>query len=44
MELDEQEALKFAEELVLGGGAPQYDMPYSEPEYYTTLNKFSIDS
>jgi len=32
------------EELVLGGGAPQYDMPYSEPEYYTTLNKFNIDS
>ena len=31
------------EELVLGGGAPQYDMPYSEPEYYTTQNQFDIN-
>ena len=30
-------------ELVLGGGAPQYDMPYSVPKYYSTLNKFDID-
>ena len=33
-----------SEELVLGGGAPQYDMPYKEPDYYTTLNNFNIDS
>jgi len=31
-------------ELVLGGGAPQYDMPYTEPEYYSSLNKLDIDS
>ena len=30
-------------ELVLGGGAPQYDMPYSEPDYYTTLNELDIN-
>ena len=31
-------------ELVLGGGAPQYDMPYKEPEYYSSLNKLDINS
>ena len=40
----EQVAYIPTEELVLGGGAPQYDMPYSEPEYYTSLNKFDIES
>ena len=39
----EQVAYIPTEELVLGGGAPQYDMPYSVPEYYSTLNKFNID-
>ena len=33
-----------SEELVLGGGAPQYDMPYREPKYYTDLNNFNIES
>ncbi len=32
-----------SEELVLGGGAPQYDMPYREPKYYTDLNNFNIE-
>ena len=26
--------------LVLGGGAPQYDMPSKEPEYFKTKNRF----
>ena len=30
--------------LVLGGDAPQYDMPYKEPDYFTDLNKFSISN
>ena len=29
--------------LVLGGGAPQYEMPYKEPNYYTELNTFKIE-
>ena len=29
--------------LVLGGGAPQYDMPYKEPNYYSELNTFKIE-
>ena len=29
-------------ELVLGDGAPQYDMPYSEPNYYISSNKLDI--
>ena len=33
-----------SEELVLGGGAPQYDMPFKEPEYFSKINKFSSDS
>ncbi len=32
-----------SEELVLGGGAPQYDMPTSEPEYFSTMNNVDID-
>tara|TARA_Y100000768_G_scaffold376263_1_gene348125 strand:+ start:454 stop:2685 length:2232 start_codon:yes stop_codon:yes gene_type:complete len=31
-----------SEELVLGGGAPQYDMPYDEPDYYGQVNKLDI--
>lgn len=31
------------EELVLGGGAPQYDMPYSIPEYFGNKNNFKIN-
>ena len=33
-----------SEELVLGGGAPQYDMPVREPAYFTELNNFNIES
>jgi len=29
--------------LVLGGGAPQYEMPYKEPNYYAELNTFKIE-
>ena len=32
-----------SEELVLGGGAPQYDLPTQEPEYFSTLNQFKIE-
>ena len=31
-------------ELVLGGGAPEYDMPVKEPEYFSKMNNFSIIS
>ena len=30
--------------LVLGGGAPQYDMPVKEPAYYNNINNFDISS
>jgi len=30
-------------ELVLGGGAPVYDLPAQEPEYFTSLNQFKIE-
>ena len=30
-----------SEELVLGGGAPQYDMPYKEPEYIKEINNLN---
>ena len=30
--------------LVLGGGAPEYDMPVKEPEYFSKMNNFSIES
>ena len=33
-----------AESLVLGGGAPQYEREYKEPEYYNEFKKFTIDS
>ena len=33
-----------SEELVLGGGAPQYDMPVREPEYFSKINNFSSDT
>ncbi len=33
-----------SEELVLGGGAPQYDMPVKEPDYFIEINNFSIES
>jgi len=29
--------------LVLGGGAPQYDMPSSQPNYIENINTFNID-
>ncbi len=29
--------------LVLGGDAPQYDLPSSEPEYFTKSNKINLD-
>jgi phosphoribosylformylglycinamidine synthase len=32
-----------SKELVLGGGAPQYDMPVREPEYFSEINNFTID-
>lgn len=32
-----------ASELVLGGGAPQYDREYKEPAYFKEYQKFSID-
>jgi phosphoribosylformylglycinamidine synthase II len=33
-----------AEELVLGGGAPQYDRQFKEPTYFNEIKKFDIDS
>ncbi len=33
-----------AEELVLGGGAPQYTRPYSEPAYFARIKSFEPDS
>ena len=33
-----------SDSLVLGGGAPQYDLPSKEPAYFKDLNKFNIDS
>mgnify|MGYP001064730493 CR=1 FL=1 len=33
-----------SEELVLGGGAPQYDMPVREPDYFSEINNFTIES
>ena len=41
---NEQVAYIPTEELVLGGGAPQYDMPYSEPKYFSELNNLNLDS
>ncbi|MEP6701057.1 MAG: phosphoribosylformylglycinamidine synthase subunit PurL, partial [Bacteroidota bacterium] len=40
----ELEASLPAYELVLGGGAPQYDREYKEPKYFAEIKKFNIDS
>jgi phosphoribosylformylglycinamidine synthase II len=40
----ELEASIPAHELVLGGGAPQYERPYKEPAYFDEIKKFKIDS
>lgn len=37
----ELEASLPAYELVLGGGAPQYERPYSEPKYFAEIKKFN---
>ena len=39
----ELEAQIPAQELVLGGGAPQYDRTYDEPEYFKAIAKFNIE-
>jgi len=36
----EPEAALPAHELVLGGGAPQYERAYKEPEYFTKIGQF----
>lgn len=33
-----------AHELVLGGGAPQYEREYTEPKYFEEIKKFTLDS
>lgn len=38
------EAQLPAQELVLGGGAPQYDRQYSEPEYLNKIRSFTMDA
>jgi phosphoribosylformylglycinamidine synthase subunit PurL len=38
------EAVIPAEELVLGGGAPQYTRAYSEPAYFAKIKSFNSDS
>jgi phosphoribosylformylglycinamidine synthase len=40
----ELEAQIPAHELVLGGGAPQYDREYQEPEYLSKVNDFKIEN
>jgi phosphoribosylformylglycinamidine synthase subunit PurL len=40
----ELEASLPAYELVLGGGAPQYDRDYKEPQYFAEINKFDTAS
>jgi phosphoribosylformylglycinamidine synthase subunit PurL len=40
----ELEASLPAYELVLGGGAPQYDREYKEPAYFAAIKKFSPDT
>jgi phosphoribosylformylglycinamidine synthase len=40
----ELEAEIPAYELVLGGGAPQYDRPYKEPAYFSKIKAFDPDS
>lgn len=39
----ELEAEIPAEELVLGGGAPQYDREYKEPAYFAEINRFKLE-
>jgi len=41
---DKTVALIPSESLVLGGGAPQYDMPYKEAEYFSKSNNLDIHS
>lgn len=36
------EASLIANDLVLGGGAPQYDREYKEPAYFEKINKFDM--
>ena len=40
----ELEASLPAYELVLGGGAPQYDREYKEPKYFVEIKKFNPDA
>ena len=40
----ELEAVIPAEELVLGGGAPQYTREYSEPAYFEEIKSFDPDT
>ncbi|MGZ8553755.1 MAG: phosphoribosylformylglycinamidine synthase subunit PurL [Chitinophagaceae bacterium] len=40
----ELEASLPAHELVLGGGAPQYDREYREPAYFTGIKKFTTST
>ncbi len=40
----ELEASIPAHELVLGGGAPQYERPYQEPTYFAQIKAFNADS
>ncbi len=40
----ELEASLPAYELVLGGGAPQYEREYNEPKYFSTIKKFNADT
>jgi phosphoribosylformylglycinamidine synthase subunit PurL len=39
----ELEAQIPAQELVLGGGAPQYERPYEQPAYFKKIEAFQID-
>lgn len=38
------EAQLPAHELVLGGGAPVYDRPYTEPKYFEKINAFDLSA
>lgn len=40
----ELEATLPAEELVLGGGAPQYERSYTKPAYLSNIEKFNADA
>ena len=40
----ELEASLPAHELVLGGGAPQYEREYKEPKYFAEIKKFNPDT